>query len=148
MLVASGQADVFLTYCTNAVIAVAEEPGLQLVDVPPAINVSAEYGLAVRRGAAAAAQAFADDLRPAERGRALAQGRLSGALSGRVSIERAHLDAHEIAHMPRPERWSAVEISAMRPSRSSSALPSRSNSTSTPSPTAVLVISGQEKTAR
>jgi molybdate transport system substrate-binding protein len=62
MLVASGQADVFLTYCTNAVIAVAEEPGLQRVDVPPAINVSAEYGLAVRHGAAAAAQAFADDL--------------------------------------------------------------------------------------
>lgn len=62
MLVASGQADVFLTYCTNAVIAVAEEPGLKLVEVPPAINVSAEYGLAVRSGAAAAAQAFADDL--------------------------------------------------------------------------------------
>lgn len=62
MLVANGQADVFLTYCTNAVVAVAEEPGLQLVEVPPAINVSAEYGLAVRRGAPLAAQAFADGL--------------------------------------------------------------------------------------
>jgi len=63
MLVAQGHADVFLTYCTNAVLAVAEEPGLQVVDVPPAINVSAEYGLAVRRAALQAAQAFADDLR-------------------------------------------------------------------------------------
>ena len=63
MLVAQGHADVFLTYCTNAVLAVAEEPGLQMVDVPPAINVSAEYGLAVRRAAPQAAQAFADDLR-------------------------------------------------------------------------------------
>ncbi len=62
MLVATGQADVFLTYCTNAVVAVAQEPGLQVVDVPPAINVTAEYGLAVRKGAPAAAQAFADGL--------------------------------------------------------------------------------------
>ncbi|NDZ12376.1 molybdate ABC transporter substrate-binding protein [Variovorax sp. WS11] len=62
MLVANGQADVFLTYCTNAVIAVAEEPGLQRVDVPPSINVSAEYGVVVRKGAPAAAQAFADEL--------------------------------------------------------------------------------------
>ncbi|MDL9998605.1 molybdate ABC transporter substrate-binding protein [Variovorax sp. J22P240] len=63
MLVASGQADVFLTYCTNAVLAVNEEPGLQMIDVPPAINVSADYGLAVRSGAPQPAQAFADDLR-------------------------------------------------------------------------------------
>ncbi|MDM0104532.1 extracellular solute-binding protein [Variovorax sp. J22R24] len=63
MLVATGQADVFLTYCTNAVLAVAEEPGLQMIDLPPAINVSAEYGLAVRNGAPQAAQAFAEDLR-------------------------------------------------------------------------------------
>lgn len=52
----------FLTYCTNAVVAVAEEPALQFVEVPPAINVIAEYGLAVRGGSAPAAQAFADDL--------------------------------------------------------------------------------------
>lgn len=63
MLVASGQADLFLTYCTNAVIAIAEEPKLQRIEVPAAINVSAEYGLAVRKDAAPAAQAFADDLR-------------------------------------------------------------------------------------
>jgi len=62
MLVASGQADVFLTYCTNAVVAIGEEPGLQRIDVPESVNVSAEYGLAVRSGAPAAASAFANDL--------------------------------------------------------------------------------------
>lgn len=62
MLVATGQADLFLTYCTNAVVAIAQEPSLQFIEVPPAVNVSAEYGLAVRQGAPRAAQAFADDL--------------------------------------------------------------------------------------
>jgi ABC-type molybdate transport system substrate-binding protein len=62
MLVASGQADLFLTYCTNALIAIAEEPTLQRIEVPAAINVSAEYGLAVRKDAPPAAQTFADDL--------------------------------------------------------------------------------------
>ena len=62
MLVASGQADVFLTYCTNAVVPIGEEPGVQRIDVPESVNVSAEYGLAVRTGAPAAAGAFADDL--------------------------------------------------------------------------------------
>ncbi|RYY58295.1 MAG: molybdate ABC transporter substrate-binding protein, partial [Comamonadaceae bacterium] len=63
VLVASGQADVFLTYCTNAVIARSEQPTLQVVEVPPAINVSADYGLAVRQDASPAARRFADDLR-------------------------------------------------------------------------------------
>ncbi|MDM0027034.1 extracellular solute-binding protein [Variovorax saccharolyticus] len=71
MLVASGQADLFLTYCTNAVIAIAEEPKLQRIELPAAINVSAEYGLAVRRDAPPAAQAFADDLRSGTGQRAL-----------------------------------------------------------------------------
>ena len=71
MLVASGQADLFLTYCTNAVITIAEEPKLQRIELPAAINVSAEYGLAVRRDAPPAAQAFADDLRSGTGQRAL-----------------------------------------------------------------------------
>ena len=62
MLVASGAADVFLTYRTNARIALAEQAGLQVVDIDPHINVSARYGLVVRDGAPAAAQRFADDL--------------------------------------------------------------------------------------
>lgn len=63
VLVASGQADVFLTYCTNAVIARAEQPTLQMVEVPMAINVSADYGLTTRQDAPPTAQRFADDLR-------------------------------------------------------------------------------------
>lgn len=71
MLVASGQADLFLTYCTNAVVAIAEQPDLQRIEVPSAIHVSAEYGLAVRKEAPPAAQAFADDLRHGAGQRAL-----------------------------------------------------------------------------
>jgi molybdate transport system substrate-binding protein len=44
-LVASGQADVFITYCTNATLARREQPALQVLAVPDAINVSARYGL-------------------------------------------------------------------------------------------------------
>jgi ABC-type molybdate transport system substrate-binding protein len=41
------QADVFLTYCTNAVIAAREVPGLKIVSIPPALSVGADYGLVV-----------------------------------------------------------------------------------------------------
>lgn len=57
-----GQADVFLTYCTNAVVAQREVPRLNIVAVPANLQVGADYGLTVRRGAHAAAQAFADAL--------------------------------------------------------------------------------------
>ncbi|OYU13484.1 MAG: molybdate ABC transporter substrate-binding protein [Comamonadaceae bacterium PBBC1] len=57
-----GQADIFLTYCTNAVAAQQEVPRLKIVAVPPQLQVSADYGLTVRRGAHPAAQAFADAL--------------------------------------------------------------------------------------
>jgi molybdenum ABC transporter molybdate-binding protein len=56
------QADIFLTYCTNAVAAQQEVPGLKIVAVPSQLQVSADYGLTVRRGAHPAAQAFADAL--------------------------------------------------------------------------------------
>ncbi|MGF1594478.1 MAG: molybdate ABC transporter substrate-binding protein [Kiloniellaceae bacterium] len=51
----SGKADVFLTYCTNAVLAKREVPGLQIVAVPPALSVGADYGLVVLDGAPAEA---------------------------------------------------------------------------------------------
>ena len=57
------QADVFLTYCTNAVAAQAELPRLRVVQLPPALQVGAAYGLTVRADAPAAAQAFAVALR-------------------------------------------------------------------------------------
>lgn len=58
-----GQADVFLTYCTNAVAAQAEVPRLRVVQLPPALQVGAAYGLTVRSDAPAAAHDFAQALR-------------------------------------------------------------------------------------
>lgn len=57
-----GRADVFLTYCTNAVAARQEVPRLRVVAVPPALQVGAAYGVTVRQGAPAPAQAFAQAL--------------------------------------------------------------------------------------
>ncbi len=56
------QADVFLTYCTNAVAAQRELPRLKVVAVPPALQVGAAYGLTARRDAPAPAAAFAQAL--------------------------------------------------------------------------------------
>ncbi len=41
------RADLFLTYYTNAVLAVAEAPELHIVRIPDELNVGAEYGLVV-----------------------------------------------------------------------------------------------------
>lgn len=58
--VAEGRADIFLTYCTNAMAAQKENPEQQIVALPDALAVGADYGLTVMNGAsAAAAQAFA-----------------------------------------------------------------------------------------
>lgn len=51
-MVDEGAADVFLTYCTNALQAHKEVPGLQVVTIPEDINVGAEYGLTVLRDSA------------------------------------------------------------------------------------------------
>jgi molybdate transport system substrate-binding protein len=40
-------ADIFLTYCTNARVAAKEAPGLQVLALPPALAVGADYGLTV-----------------------------------------------------------------------------------------------------
>lgn len=55
----SGQADVFLTYCTNAVSAQREVPRLKVVELPASLQVGAAYGLTVRDDAPAAAGQFA-----------------------------------------------------------------------------------------
>jgi len=57
-----GRADVFLTYCTNAVAACQAVPRLKVVQLPPALQVGAAYGLSVRHGAPPAANAFAQAL--------------------------------------------------------------------------------------
>jgi len=56
----SNQADLFLTYCTNAVLAKKEAPELSIVSIPKSINVGAEYGLVVLKNAPGTAQALAD----------------------------------------------------------------------------------------
>jgi molybdenum ABC transporter molybdate-binding protein len=61
-LMDQGRADVFLTYCTNAVAAQKEVPRLKVVQVPPELQVSAAYGLTLRTGASGAAMAFAQAL--------------------------------------------------------------------------------------
>jgi ABC-type molybdate transport system substrate-binding protein len=50
------QADVFLTYCTNAVVAAREVPGLKIVSIPAALAVGADYGLVVLSERPAAAR--------------------------------------------------------------------------------------------
>jgi molybdate transport system substrate-binding protein len=59
-LVESGEADVFLTYCTNALQAQKENPGLRMVEVPDELSVSAKYGLTLMKGARPDAALFAD----------------------------------------------------------------------------------------
>jgi molybdate transport system substrate-binding protein len=59
----SGQADIFLTYCTNAVLAQKELAALQTVQIPPELNVGADYGMIVLKSAPAAADKLAAFLR-------------------------------------------------------------------------------------
>jgi molybdate transport system substrate-binding protein len=60
MLVERGDADLFLTYCTNALLAQREVPALHIVQLPPALAVGADYGLVVLNGAPPAAAQLAD----------------------------------------------------------------------------------------
>lgn len=58
-LVAAGKADIFLAYCTAALVAQRENPGQQMVTLPGALAVGADYGLTVIEGASDAAKRFA-----------------------------------------------------------------------------------------
>jgi molybdate transport system substrate-binding protein len=58
-LVADGSADIFLTYCTNAVAARRDDRGLQVVALPEFLRVSADYGLTVVSTASPDAYHFA-----------------------------------------------------------------------------------------
>ena len=53
-LMAEGRADVFLTYCTNALSASKEVAGLKVVAVPNELQVGALYGVTAKAGDAAA----------------------------------------------------------------------------------------------
>jgi molybdenum ABC transporter molybdate-binding protein len=54
-----GKVDVFLTYCTNAVLAKKEIETLQIVQIPAELNVGAEYGMIVLKNAPDSASRFA-----------------------------------------------------------------------------------------
>ena len=59
MLVGQGRADIFLTYCSNALAAVTENPGQRMVALPESLAVGADYGLTVMTTASPAAYRFA-----------------------------------------------------------------------------------------
>ena len=54
--VAEGRADIFLTYCTNAVEARKQNPGQQNIALPGNLAVGADYGMTVINGAPPAAR--------------------------------------------------------------------------------------------
>ena len=54
------QADIFLTYCTNAVLAKKDTASLKIIAIPTALAVGADYGMIVLKDAPAGAVALAD----------------------------------------------------------------------------------------
>lgn len=72
-LIAQGAADVFLTYCTGALAAQRENPAQQIVQLPDALSVGADYGLTVMNGASLPAYQFALFILSAEGQRLLAK---------------------------------------------------------------------------
>jgi len=58
--VAEGRADIFLTYCTNALAAQKEDSRQRIVPLPDNLAVGADYGLTVMAGASPSAQQFAE----------------------------------------------------------------------------------------
>jgi ABC-type molybdate transport system substrate-binding protein len=72
-LIAQGTADIFLTYCTNALAAQRENPAQQIVPLPDTLAVGADYGLTVMNGASAPAYKFAMFILSAEGQRTLAK---------------------------------------------------------------------------
>lgn len=52
------KADIFLTYCTNAVLAQKEVPDLKIVKIPEELSVGADYGLLISNKASVEAWRF------------------------------------------------------------------------------------------
>ncbi len=57
-VVAAGQADIFLTYRTGALVAKRENPGQQVIALPNQLAVGADYGMTLINGASPGAQRF------------------------------------------------------------------------------------------
>jgi molybdate transport system substrate-binding protein len=51
VVIAERKADIFLTYCTNALQAVREVPGAQMIGLPETLAVGADYGLITMKDA-------------------------------------------------------------------------------------------------
>ena len=58
-IMGENKADIFLTYCTNAVLAQKEVQALTIVRIPEELAVGADYGLLVKNGASNEAWKFA-----------------------------------------------------------------------------------------
>ena len=72
-LITQGTADIFLTYCTNALAAQRENPAQQIVQLPDTLAVGADYGLTVMNGASPSAYQFALFILSAEGQRTMAK---------------------------------------------------------------------------
>ncbi len=59
MLIAEHKADIFLTYCTNALAAMHEVPGTHILVLPPALAVGASYAFVIMTNASPATGRFA-----------------------------------------------------------------------------------------
>jgi molybdate transport system substrate-binding protein len=59
MLIAGREADIFLTYCTNAIVAARDVSGARAVAIPDTLAVGASYALTVTNDAPPAAMRFA-----------------------------------------------------------------------------------------
>jgi ABC-type molybdate transport system substrate-binding protein len=70
---AEHKANLFLTYCTNAMEAAREVAGSHVVTVPAALAVGAGYGVTTKTGAPASATAFVRLLISPEGSRILAR---------------------------------------------------------------------------
>jgi ABC-type molybdate transport system substrate-binding protein len=65
-VVAAGQADIFLTYCTGALVAQRENPGQQVIALPTELAVGADYGMTLIDGASSNAKRLAEFILSAE----------------------------------------------------------------------------------
>jgi molybdate transport system substrate-binding protein len=73
MLIADGKADLFLSYCTNAMEAKKEVTGAQIVALPDELAVGADYGLTVIANAPPDAYRFAMSILSVDGQRVLAK---------------------------------------------------------------------------
>jgi ABC-type molybdate transport system substrate-binding protein len=65
VLIGDGKADIFLTYCTNAIVAIREVDGARMLAIVEPLAVGADYGLTTMNSAPPAAMRFVEFVRTA-----------------------------------------------------------------------------------